>query len=452
MMANKPSALLLFLMTGLLLEGCDTPLNVKSPAASYFIKYFGNEGSQTGTDFIVNPDGTFVLFGTTKKGSGEARFFLVKADAKGNVMWEKTFGSAKCQARDIELASDGRIVVLGNMIVPGRADYDIYLSTFLDSTQQYIYFNGYKDAITKQPVNEDASAVTQTNDGFIVAGSSGNIAHSSDPSILRDDFILRVDANLAIYNPGIWPKIPSYGQGTENVATKIVQLPSQDFYVFGYTKFNKAGAPPYDFDFWYYGLGNNGNGPKSEIAYLGSPGKDQKLFSVSVDTTRLGNGFFLAGLETDPSGDRIYISRLHHPALAFDGAVSDALPIQPNFLGIDLGKLNTVSNPPNPSNEFVSVCALKNSGYLVLTNEVTTAGDNNLFLIKIKNDGSQDLAWNNTPIIYGGQGDDFAGSVQELPDGKIAIIGTITVGQASVNNGETKMVLIKVNQGGQFAD
>ena len=444
MKANKSALFFVLLMTAFIQESCDTTLNVKSPASSYFIKYFGNEGSQTGADFVVNPDGTFVLFGTTQKGSADPRFYLVKADAKGNVMWEKTFGTAKCQARDVELATDGRIVVLGNMIAPNRTDYDVYLKTFLqDGTpKESLPLKNYNDVTSAIiPANEDASTVTQTNDGFIVAGSSGNIAHPGDPNFIRDAFFLRVDDNLVLYTQGIWPAVPAYGRGTENIASKIVQLPDSTFYVFGSTKFNKPG-PQTDFDFWYFKLSKTA-GPFSD-AYLGSPGKDQRLFSVAADTTSLGTGFFLGGLETDPSGDRIYFTQLNHPPLAF--TPFDAGHIAPQPLGIDLGKLNTVLNPPNPSIEFVSVCASKSSGFFVLTNEVTT-GNNNLILTKFDSKGIP--AWK---IIFGGQGDDFAGSVQELPDGKIVIIGTMTIGQASPNNGETKMVLIKVNKDGEFAD
>ena len=84
----------------------------------------------------------------------------------------------------------------------------------------------------------------------------------------------------------------------------------------------------------------------------------------------------------------------------------------------------------------------------MLTNEVD-AGNSDVFLMKVSGNGNQ--AWT-SPVIYGGQGDDFAGAVRELPDGKIAIVGTMTIGQASASNVETKMVLIKVNQDGQFAD
>src|SRR6185295_18937312 len=108
-----------------LLCRCDTSRNIESPVNSYFLKYIGNEGDQTGVDFEVSPDGTFVLLGTTRISSVlPTQLYVVKLDAQGNVLWEKTFGGPyEEEARDIELANDGRIVVLGNSVVsPGNRD------------------------------------------------------------------------------------------------------------------------------------------------------------------------------------------------------------------------------------------------------------------------------------------------------------------------------------------
>ena len=49
----------------------------------------------------------------------------------------------------------------------------------------------------------------------------------------------------------------------------------------------------------------------------------------------------------------------------------------------------------------------------------------------------------------GGQGGDFAGAVRQLADGKIMVSGTFSIGQV---NGETKMVLMKLNSEGKFAE
>jgi hypothetical protein len=159
------------------------------------------------------------------------------------------------------------------------------------------------------------------------------------------------------------------------------------------------------------------------------------LGSVAFIPPSLGGGYFLGGIATDlMSGtDDVYYVRLGSQ-LSFD---SSDPKFGPFSLGENLGQLK---------NKRVSVTVSQSSGYFVLTNETTT-GNNNFFLMKIGADGKK-TAWT-SQVIYGGSGDDFIGSVRELPDGKIAVFGTMSIGQ---QNGETKMVLMKVNKDGKFAD
>ena len=434
MRPNRSTSLMLLLLAGLFLIGCDTTLNIKSPAKNYYIKYFGNEGSQTGIDFVINSDGTIVLFGTTQLGVGDPRFYLAKADASGNLLWERTFGS-KCQARDVELASDGRIVILGNMVnpTPGRTDYDILLMTVgqdgktVDSVGLFGYTNNNNGA----PANEDASAVTQTQDGgFVIAGSSDNLTHSAISGVLRDALFIRVNSDLSPYSSS-WQDPPAYGKGIENVSTKIIQLPDASFIFFGYARFSSDTILNNDFNFWVFPLSTDGGTPTSGEQTYGSPNSDEKLGSVAA----YASGFFLGGVTTNNNtqADSTYILQLRSP-LQFDG--TDKQNQTPKSMGSTLGK----------PVEHTSVLASPGSGYFLLTNDFSTT-NSNIRLTKITANAVPGLS-----TVYGGPGDDFAGAVQELPDGRILIVGTMAVGQPSINNGETKVVLIKVNKDGQFSD
>ena len=69
----------------------------------------------------------------------------------------------------------------------------------------------------------------------------------------------------------------------------------------------------------------------------------------------------------------------------------------------------------------------------------------NWLLTKINIDGS--ASWS-LPIVFGGEGIDTIGAIQELPDGRIVLLGTMTTGKPDV--GEFKMTLIKVNQDGKL--
>jgi hypothetical protein len=439
MKANKSIPFFLVPLALLLLCQCDTARNTESPAKRYFLKYIGNEGDQTGVDFEVNPDGTFILLGTTKKKeTGTTQLYVVKADAQGNVIWEKFFGGPLDeQARDVEITSDGRIVILGNSVTaPGNRDI-LLMTLSPDGIKIDSVLQGFKNAVTKKDTDEDATSVTQTNDGFIVAGSSDNLVHPSDTLVnffKRDGLIWRVNDNLTKYSAS-WTDPPAFGQGSESVTTKIFQLPNNDFYAFGYAKWSQSnGSSQTDFDFWYFSLGNAGGIPNNGVGSFGSRNTDEKLRSVAFIPLSLGGGYFLGGVVTDKGGnDDVYFTRLRSQ-LAFDTSDPNFAPAS---LGYNLGQLK---------NELVSATLSRTSGYFLLSNEVSR-GNSNLFLMKIGTDGKKG-PWS-SPVIYGGEGDDFIGAVRELADGKIAVFGTMSIGQP---NGETKMVLIKVNKDGQFAD
>ncbi len=426
---------------------CDTAGNIDSPSKNYFIKYIGDEGDQEGVDMEVNPDGTMILFGTTPDTtSGNAdhtQLYVVKVDAQGNLLKEAVFGGPlDDQARDVELTTDGRIVIVGNTYVSGSAEAggsrDILVMTL---TQDLTLINktqiGYTNTITGGPSDDDATTVTQTNDGFVVAGSTDNIDHSQDAGLTlfnRLGLIIRLYDDLKTYDP-TWPSKPGLGQGLESVTTKIVQLADGTFYAFGFSKWTHDKGNQPNYDYWYFSLGTTGG--STGVYSVGEPNSDEKLKSVAVIPTDLGGGYLLGGVISGSGGnDDIYATRLRNP-LAFD----DSDPqFPPSPLGLSLGQLK---------DETVSVTISRTTGYYILANQSITNGNNNLLLYRITGEGKKDPAWSSNPVIYGGQGDDFACAVRELPDGKLVVFGTMAIGQKNIEN---KMVLIKVNQSGRFAE
>jgi len=98
--------------------------------------------------------------------------------------------------------------------------------------------------------------------------------------------------------------------------------------------------------------------------------------------------------------------------------------------------------------ERTSVFATRSNSFYVLANEDGFNANQNWVLTKGDiNTGAP--IWT-LPIVFGGEGLDFCGVVQELPDGKIALMGTMRTGKPDV--GELKMTLIKVSQDGKLVD
>jgi hypothetical protein len=427
MKGNRLIGIAIGIAFGVFFGGCDTSRTVDSPLKNYFVKYYGHDGFQTGVDVAVNPDGTYILLGTTKRpGDLYSQLYLVKADVYGNVLWEKTMGrSLNEEARDVELTSDGRIIVLGNSYV-SETSRDIFLML---CTADGDSINGITLGLTTNPggldADDDVASVTETTDGFIVCGTSDHVDNGVGNKIdLKDAIHVRFNTDLTPY-PNKWRN--AHGGGDVNAGTKIFQLADGSFCFFGFSN-NARGNEPINFNFAISPMDVDGEITAGTLT-PGSLG-DDRLGSVSQISTPAGPVFFMAGVatSTDGIGSSLYVSRTNIKASDIEQGFQNLLP-EP---------LNT------PGESKTSVSASASGGFYTLTND-KTSGNYNLLLTKFDDQGLK--AWTSN-VIYGGAGNDFSGSVTELPDGKLIISGTMAIGA----DGETKMVMMKVNKNGQFAD
>jgi hypothetical protein len=96
--------------------------------------------------------------------------------------------------------------------------------------------------------------------------------------------------------------------------------------------------------------------------------------------------------------------------------------------------------------ENVSLSILDSRMFLLTATNYQT---DNPDIMLVKLNSNMEVEWG--PLIFGGEGDDFAGSVSELPDGKILLMGTMTLGGNNVE-GQKKMVLIKLNPEGKLTE
>jgi hypothetical protein len=81
-------------------------------------------------------------------------------------------------------------------------------------------------------------------------------------------------------------------------------------------------------------------------------------------------------------------------------------------------------------------------GYFVIANEVRENNKKDIFLVRVERDGA--VSWSRS---FGSlEGDDNAGGIEALPDGRIAVVGTIQL------ETQRKMALIVTNANGAFSD
>ncbi|MFM9840872.1 MAG: hypothetical protein ACKVOQ_21575 [Cyclobacteriaceae bacterium] len=432
-----------------ILFSCETRNSFTPPDENYFLKYFGNAGNQEGIDFVVNTDGTFVLLGNSRAtASSDQQVYVAKADAKGNIVWEKTFGGKYDEeAKDIELLPDGNLIVLANSANntsndPAIRERDVMLiklgqdGSKMDSVKQ-----GLTDAADNnpagKPTDEDASSIAIINTGFIVAGGTGQVPQQQvDKSIFMH---MRFSKDLSWVNDltgwknefAFTPK----GFG-ESKTIKIIKNNS-GYYGFGFTNLNNGLRPGQldivDFNYCVYGLDDNAI--PGGIVQFGEPLIDEKLTSIAIVPSQSGEGYSLSGTFQAATDGDVYFVKLIKQINTRDNFSTTNVQFK-KPLSVNLGK-GDVKSAYNFSSQLNS--------YFIVSEKVNLSGTGtDIYLAKLNVDGN--LIYSNT---LGGIGNDFAGPVVELPDGHIVLIGSFTLG--GVVDGQKKIVFMKLNKEGRLA-
>lgn len=421
------------LVAFVVVNGCDSERNIDLPSDSYFLKFFGGDGNQEGVDLAVAPDGTILMFGTSELPNGLTQWYLVNADANGNLLWERTYGdpSKNDEARDIELTGDGRIVLAGNEEnSPGEGDVFVMTLTLAGDPIDSLKVDLRDGA--GNPFDEDVSSVTRIGTEFFVVGATTNLTikplDTQNSNDIRDALHLRLSDNLQLFDTdlvnGVWN--PTNGFEADDAAVRLFpsNTPGQ-YYLFGYTN-NEIALGVTSYNFWVQEIGSTGEAIQN--GYSNATVNVDKLMSSVILSPIAGSfEFLMTGIRREGSSSDLYVAKV--PAqIAFAPGILDGK----NVLTVN-----------NVTNIKTGAASATGSGFFIVGNIDT--GDTNIFLIKIN--ASLNLEWQ-TAVQFGGSNIDEVGAITELPDGRLAIVGTMSVGEIP---GEKKMVLMKLNQQGRFA-
>jgi hypothetical protein len=429
--------IILVFAAAMVYQSCDSTLNIDKPKDFY--KYIGNDGDQTGVDVVLDKDGNAYILGTSRTASDSLgqQLYVVMSNPGGQVVWSKTYGDKGDEVpKDIELLTDGSLMILGD-----RSDGDFVLYRLAKESGKQVgptVINGSEDLDPANPdLPDHGNSITQTLDGFIVAGYTDN-------GLYKTALVWRYDANMVKF-PSSWSYKMSLLESTNGydvVPIKVIQKDANTFFTFGYTNTpGSDGNPDHDY---FIAITSEVNDARNNLLLIAGPdpSSNERLTSIKEAPVQSGGGFILAGYTSAPNSsfEDLYVAHVvQDPTFALASNQASFLVRDPKLV---------TTNLVNQSGSVASIYPSVSSGFYILANE-GVLGDNNLYLTKLNNDLSNAWGNDNPSRTLGGVGDDSGGAVAETNDGRILVVGTMVLGDLK---GQRKVVLMNLNSDGMFGN
>jgi hypothetical protein len=259
-------------------------------------RLFGGEKASLGYSARATADGGYIVTGYTYAyGAGEDDLWLIKTDASGNKLWDKTFGgTAMDEGYSVQLTSDGGYIIAGATGYSGISDWDVWLVK-ADSAGNKLWDKTYGG-----DSNDFGFSVVLTSDGgYVVTGYTYSYGAGG-----KDVWLLRTDAS----GNKLWDK--TFGGTGDDDGWSVTTTADGGYFVAGRTTSYGAGND----DLWLIKTDASGNEVWDKT--FGGAGWDES-FSVRAtpdggcvaagSTTSYGAGANDAWLvKTDANGNKLW--------------------------------------------------------------------------------------------------------------------------------------------------
>jgi hypothetical protein len=347
-----------------------------------WIKTFGGPNDDLAGSVQQTSDGGYIIAGNTYSyGAGGSDVYLIKTDANGNKLWERTFGGINDDyGESVQQTSDGGYIIAGYTYSYGAGGSDVYLIK-TDANGNKLWESTFGG------INDDyGESVQQTSDsGYIISGIYGY--SSSD----ADLYLIKTDAN----GNKLWDKI--FGGPNDDYGKSVQQTSDGGYIVVGV----KDASFSYSGDHRYISIGD---------VYLVKTGASgDKLWEKTYGTWGTGE----VGLSVRQTSDGGYaISGWKESYLSS----YDVYLIKTDSSGNELWE-KTYGGPNDDYGD--SVQQTSDGGFVIsgLTKSYG-AGGSDVYLIKTDANGNK--SWEKT---FGGTSDERGLSVQQTSDGGYIIAG-----------------------------
>ncbi|QMU64392.1 MAG: hypothetical protein GKR88_08890 [Flavobacteriaceae bacterium] len=271
---------------------------------------YGGSGDDRGNDIIQTRDGGFAVLGYSDNASGDVAlnngfrdFWLLKLDASGAILWQKSFGfSGADQGISLVETLDNHLLISGVLDVTAsgglgnsgrnasRHAGGDYWSIKVSPTGDMVWSRFYGGSFTDTPMG----VVETPANGFLVVGSSdSNDVDITNNKGTYDFWVVKSDANGDM----VWEK--SFGGSEIDEARGIIPSGDGNYILVGDTRSNEQdvtlnnGAA----DLWVIKISGEGN-----ILWNRSYGGTGFDVPRSVNSTN-DNGFIITGSSRSSDGD-----------------------------------------------------------------------------------------------------------------------------------------------------
>jgi len=358
------------------LYGCG---QIVSPPVTTWQKTYGGPDWDVGHSVSQTSDGGYIIAGGTGSyGAGGSDVYLVKTDANGNLIWQKTFGGiGNDYGYSVTQISDGGYIITGetrSYATSGDVYGDVYLIK-TDANGNMIWQKTFGGT------NYDCGySVVQVSDGnYIIAGETGSYGAGE-----HDVYLIKTDSNGNM----VWQK--TYGGFSVDIGYSIAQTSDGDYIITG--EFN-------DDDVYLIKTDANGNMIWQKTYGLKTYDRAHGDSGYSVAQTSDG-GYIIAGETRLIDGVHIW----------------DVYLIKTDTNG-NLIWQKTYGGTGNSIGR--SVAQTSDGGYVV-AGETSSYGAGGIDVYLIKTDSSGNMIWQKT---FGGTDYDWGYSVVQASDGSYIIAG-----------------------------
>jgi len=336
-----------------------------------FEKTFGGIDYDIGNSVIQTIDGCFIITGSTKSyGNGLTDVYLLKTDANGNELWNRTFGGSDDDyGYSVAEMTDGGFIIVG--YTDSYGDRDVYLIK-TDSQGNEVWSRTLGEG--EYDYGYSVKQIKDSN--FVITGSTPRVVNG-----YSDVYFLKTDSD----GNELWSK--TFGGGVKDIGRSVAETTDNGFIITGYTRsYGNGQADVYllkiDSDgneLWSKTFGGSEHDVGNSVEETADGG-----FIITGNTGSYGNGGSdIYMVKTDVNGSELW-------SRTFGGSE------------FDLG--NSVEETAD--------------GGFIITGSYEN-GINNVYLIKTDSNGNE--LWSRT---FGGSENDRGHSVKETSDGGFIITGS----------------------------